>query len=57
MTDQISAIEKVSCPACGAQAVWNPAKQALTCNYCGTEAPAEIDADSGSIREIASIAM
>ena len=52
MTDEISAIEKDSCPACGAQAVWNPGKQALICPFCGTEAPGQIDADSGAIREI-----
>jgi hypothetical protein len=26
-------------PDCGAEATWNPAKQALVCNYCGTVAP------------------
>ena len=37
--------QKYSCPACGAQAQWNPAKQALVCAYCGTTSPAEIRAD------------
>ena len=37
--------KKYSCPACGAQAQWNPAKQALVCAYCGTTSPAEIRAD------------
>lgn len=49
---EITALRKHSCPACGAQAEWNPSKQALTCPFCGTEAPAELDAASGEIREI-----
>lgn len=31
--------EKFACPACGAEAQWNPAKQALVCPYCGTTSP------------------
>ncbi len=50
--DQVTAIEKHACPACGAQAVWDPRKQKLICTYCGTESPYEIDSDSGEIREI-----
>ncbi len=34
---------KFSCPACGAEAVWNPAKQALVCAFCGTTSPASIE--------------
>ncbi len=26
--------KKFSCPACGAAAEWNPAKQSLTCRFC-----------------------
>jgi Zn finger protein HypA/HybF involved in hydrogenase expression len=37
-----TAISKFHCPACGAEAHWNPAKQALICPYCGTESPAEL---------------
>ena len=37
--DRISALEKHECPACGAQAEWNPAKQKLVCPFCGTESP------------------
>lgn len=37
--------QKYNCPACGAEAHWNPAKQALVCSYCGTTSPAEIRAD------------
>ena len=39
VVDQISALEKHECPACGAQAEWNPAKQKLVCPFCGTESP------------------
>ncbi|MFN0122192.1 MAG: zinc ribbon domain-containing protein [Blastocatellia bacterium] len=35
--------QKYACPACGAEAHWNPAKQALICNYCGTTSPAKIE--------------
>lgn len=31
--------QKYACPACGAEAVWNAAKQALICPYCGTTSP------------------
>lgn len=34
---------KFSCPACGAEAVWNPAKKALVCAFCGTTSPANIE--------------
>ncbi len=39
MADEISALEKHACPACGAQAEWNPTKQKLVCPFCGTESP------------------
>ena len=42
--------EKFACPACGAEAVWNPAQQALVCPFCGTTSPATID-HSGAIIE------
>lgn len=32
--------QKFSCPACGGEAQWNPAKQALVCPFCGTTSPA-----------------
>jgi hypothetical protein len=47
-----AAIDSDSCPACGAQAEWHPARQALSCRYCGTVSPYEIDTDTGKIREI-----
>ena len=34
--------EKFHCPACGADANWSPAKQALICPFCGTESPFEL---------------
>ena len=37
-----SARDKFHCPACGAEANWNPAKQALICPFCGTESPATL---------------
>jgi len=46
-----TALERHSCPACGARAEWNPGKQRLICPFCGTEAPAELEADTGKIRE------
>ena len=36
---ELTAREKFPCPACGAQAEWNPAKQKLVCPFCGTESP------------------
>jgi len=48
---ETAAQEKFSCPACGAEAVWNPARQALICPFCGTVSPAKLDADTGKIVE------
>ena len=42
--------QKFACPACGAEAIWNPAKQALVCPFCGTTSPAKLDADTGGDR-------
>jgi hypothetical protein len=39
-----TAQEKFHCPACGAEAHWNPARQALVCPFCGTESPATLQA-------------
>ncbi|HZQ60781.1 MAG TPA: zinc ribbon domain-containing protein [Casimicrobiaceae bacterium] len=44
------ALSKFACPACGGEAVFNPAKQKLVCPFCGTESPATIDS-SGEIVE------
>jgi Zn finger protein HypA/HybF involved in hydrogenase expression len=34
-----SARDKFHCPACGAEANWNPTRQALVCPFCGTVSP------------------
>jgi hypothetical protein len=47
----VSAVEKHPCPACGAQAEWNPGKQKLICPFCGTESPYKVS-DSGAIEEL-----
>jgi hypothetical protein len=39
----VLARQKFHCPACGAEANWNPAKQALICPFCGTESPATLE--------------
>jgi hypothetical protein len=46
---------KFSCPTCGAEATWNPAKQALVCGYCGTNSPAQLETNAAgeeTVREI-----
>jgi DNA-directed RNA polymerase subunit RPC12/RpoP len=35
--------KKFSCPSCGAEAHWNPAKKSLVCPFCGTVAPANVE--------------
>ena len=53
MPDAI-AQQKFACPACGAEATWNAAKQALVCGYCGTASPATLESTPGggdTIRE------
>ena len=34
---------KFSCPACGAEATWDPARQEIVCGYCGARSPANED--------------
>jgi hypothetical protein len=48
---EILALEKHPCPACGAQAEWNPGKQKLICPFCGTESPYKVT-ESGAIEEL-----
>jgi DNA-directed RNA polymerase subunit RPC12/RpoP len=38
-----NARDKYHCPSCGAEATWNPGKQALVCPFCGTESPATLE--------------
>ena len=52
MSDQIAALQKHACPACGAQAEWNPGKQKLVCPFCGTESPYTIDRETGKVVEL-----
>jgi hypothetical protein len=40
---EATAQHKFSCPACGGEAQWNPAKKALVCPFCGTTSPAQIE--------------
>jgi len=47
----VVALERHPCPACGAQAEWNPGKQKLVCPFCGTEAPYEVK-PTGEIVEL-----
>lgn len=45
--------KKFSCPACGAEAQWNPARKALLCPFCGTAAPAQPEtSESGETRVV-----
>ncbi len=48
---EVSALRKHACPACGAEAHWNAAKQALVCPYCGTGSPAELAEDGSLVKE------
>jgi predicted RNA-binding Zn-ribbon protein involved in translation (DUF1610 family) len=48
----VTAISKFPCPACGAQAEWNPGTQKLVCPFCGTESPYQIDRVTGQIQEL-----
>ena len=41
-TTSATARQKFECPACGADAHWDPAKRALVCPFCGTESPATL---------------
>jgi hypothetical protein len=45
MSDAI-AQKKFSCPACGGEAQWNPARKLLICSFCGTTSPAQAELTS-----------
>ncbi len=49
---QVTAHAKHACPACGAEAHWNPSKQALICSFCGTNAPGKVEPDSAGSPQI-----
>jgi Zn finger protein HypA/HybF involved in hydrogenase expression len=42
-----TARDKFHCPACGAEANWNPTEQALICPFCGTKSPATLETRGG----------
>ncbi len=48
---EVRARDKFSCPACGAEARWDPGKKALVCPYCGTVSPATLPPGGGEIQE------
>ena len=52
MADQdLTALKKFNCTACGAEAVWTPSKRTLVCPYCGTIANAELATDTQAVKE------
>jgi endogenous inhibitor of DNA gyrase (YacG/DUF329 family) len=51
MPEELSAKRKFPCPACGAEAEWNPAKQMLGCPFCGTQSKAELKTDGTLVEE------
>ena len=50
--NQATANQKFSCPSCGGESRWDPAKKLLVCPFCGTTSPAqaELDAATGDER-------
>jgi predicted RNA-binding Zn-ribbon protein involved in translation (DUF1610 family) len=46
---ETDALQKFTCPSCGGEAVWNPARQKLVCPFCGTESPAPLAATGGVV--------
>jgi hypothetical protein len=38
--------KKFSCPSCGGEAQWNPARKLLVCPFCGTTSPAQAELDA-----------
>jgi len=48
---EVKALHKHSCPECGGDAAWNPARQALVCPYCGTIVPGALQADGSVVLE------
>src|SRR5579871_6781076 len=49
---EVVAQKKFSCPSCGAEAQWNPAKKAIVCPFCGTVSPAQAELNSAGEQEI-----
>jgi hypothetical protein len=44
---EATAREKFACPSCGAEARWDPARQALICPFCATVSPAKLETTPG----------
>ena len=40
---EATAQKKFSCPSCGGESQWIPAKKALICPFCGTVSPAQVE--------------
>ena len=53
---EVRAHNKFACPACGADARWEPSRQSLVCPYCSTVSPAKLS-DDGSLIEENDLAM
>jgi len=56
-TAHVSARDKHACPACGAQAEWNPGKRLLICPFCGSESPYDGHKAGGAVAELDLIQM
>jgi len=48
---EIAAQQKHACPACGADAQWDPKRKALVCPFCGTVSPVELASDGTLVQE------
>jgi hypothetical protein len=48
----LTALDKFPCPACGAQAEWNPSKGLLVCPFCGTSVPFTPPSERGAVEEL-----
>jgi len=48
---EVPALQKHHCPACGAQATWDPGSRKLVCAFCGTESPYVLDRETGAVAE------
>jgi hypothetical protein len=53
---EVRAHNKFACPACGADARWDPSRQSLVCPYCSTVSPAKL-ADDGALVGESDLAM
>jgi len=49
---EATAQKKFSCPSCGGEAQWNPAKKALICPFCGTVSPAQAELTPSGVEVI-----